>query len=55
MNLHEKILIIYPQLTDKDFFLSSGTILLQNDGIGDYIKEWNNALLRPTDEQLNGF
>ena len=55
MNLYEKILVIYPQLTDKDFLPFSGTILLQNDGSGDYIKEWNNALPHPTDEQLNGF
>ncbi len=54
MTLYEKIITLYPQLTYVDFMLNTGTIFLQNDGQGDYIKEWNNALLRPTDEQLNG-
>ena len=51
MNLYEKIISIYPELTSNDFG-SRGTITLQNDGQGDYIKEWNNPLPRPTDEQL---
>ena len=28
-------------------------VLLQNDGQGSYIKEWNVAEAQPTDEQLN--
>jgi hypothetical protein len=51
----EKIIKLYPQLTDADFSPIGGTILLQNDsdGKGDYIKEWNHPTLpRPTDEQL---
>ena len=52
MTLYEKIIVIYPQLTDADFSPIMGTIALQNDGQGDYIKEWNNPLPRPTDEQL---
>lgn len=52
MTLHEKILAIYPELSDFDF--ASGTIRLQNDsdGRGDYIAEWNHTLPRLTDEQL---
>ena len=51
MNLYEKILTIYPELANYDF--AFGAITLQNDGNGDYIKEWNHpTLARPTDEQL---
>ena len=54
MTLYKKILQIYPQLIEADFYPFGGTIALQNDsdGKGDYIKEWNNPLPRPTDEQL---
>jgi hypothetical protein len=51
MNLYDKIIALYPSLTFKDFLLT-GTILLQNDGDGDYIKEWNHSLPKPTDEEL---
>jgi hypothetical protein len=54
MNLYEKIITIYPSLTNEDFFPSRGTILLQNDGQGDYIALWTNALPQPTQEQLDG-
>ena len=53
--MFEKIIKIYPQLTNDNFHPIRGTILLQNDsdGKGDYIKEWNHpTLIRPTDEQL---
>lgn len=52
MTLYEKIMAIYPELTDKDFLT---TIRLQNDsyGKGDYIAEWNHpTLAKPTDEEL---
>ena len=51
MNLYEKIISIYPQLTDEDFIT---VITLQNDsdGKGDYIAKWEHTLPRPTDEQL---
>ena len=63
MTLHEKIVLIYPLLTDKDFSPSTGTtdrdftttIRLQNDsdGKGDYIAAWDHpTLARPTEEQL---
>jgi len=52
MTLLEKILSIYPQLTDNDFIK---TIELQNDsdGKGDYIAKWEHPTLpRPTAEEL---
>ena len=52
MTLYDKIMAIYPSLTQQDFLT---TIRLQNDsdGKGDYIKEWNHPTLpRPTDEEL---
>ena len=53
MNLYEKIVTLYPELSNFDF--SKGIISLQNDsdGRGDYIAAWNHPTLpRPTDEQL---
>jgi hypothetical protein len=52
MNLYEKILTIYPSLTQEDFMT---VIILQNDsdGKGDYIAKWEHPTLpRPTEEQL---
>jgi hypothetical protein len=52
MTLYEKIMSIYPELTDKDFMT---VIILQNDldGKGDYIAKWEHPTLpRPTDEEL---
>ena len=54
MNLYEKIIELYPSLTNDEFFK---TIKLQNDsdGRGDYIKEWNHpTLAQPTQEDLDG-
>jgi hypothetical protein len=53
MNLYEKIMALYPSLTQRDFLT---VITLQNDsdGIGDYIAKWNHpTLARPTQEQIN--
>jgi hypothetical protein len=51
--MFEKIISIYPQLTIADFSPVVGTIALQDDGQGVYIKEWNHPTLpRPTDEEL---
>jgi hypothetical protein len=50
--LYDKIMGLYPELTQRDFLY---VIILQNDsdGKGDYIKEWNHpTLARPTDEEL---
>ena len=52
MNLYEKIISIYPELSTFDF--SSGIIQLQNDGQGDYIAKWEHpTLAQPTKEQLD--
>jgi len=55
MNLYEKIIAIYPELSDYDF--RDGDIMLQNDsdGNGDYIAKWEHpTLTKPTQEQLDG-
>mgnify|MGYP003338260941 FL=1 len=54
MTLSEKIVKIYPNLTDRDFLT---TIVLQNDsdGRGDYIAKWEHPdYPQPTQEQLDG-
>ena len=53
MNLYEKIKSIYPSLDDADFDPNFGTIHLQNDGNGDYIKEWTNQAKQPTQAELD--
>ena len=53
MNLYEKIIALYPSLTAEDFAWNKGTIVLQNDGQGDYIAKWEHpTLAKPTDEEL---
>jgi XkdW protein len=55
MTLYDKIIALYPELTDKDFVGYESTILLQNDsdGKGDYIAKWEHpTLAKPTEEQL---
>ena len=50
--LYEKIMALYPSLTQQDFCT---VIRLQNDsdGRGDYIAAWDHpTLVRPTEEQL---
>jgi hypothetical protein len=52
MTLYDKIMALYPALTQQDFLT---TIRLQNDsdGNGDYIAAWDHPTLpRPTEEQL---
>ena len=52
MTLYERIIALYPELTDRDFMT---VIRLQNDsdGRGDYIAAWVHPTLeRPTEEQL---
>jgi hypothetical protein len=51
--MFDKLIVLYPKLTVEDFHPTRGTILLQNDGRGDYIAAWNHPTLpRPTEEQL---
>ncbi len=52
MNLYDKIIALYPELTDTDFLT---VITLQNDsdGRGDFIAKWEHpTLAKPTEEQL---
>ena len=52
MTLYEKIMALYPSLTQQDFLT---VITLQNDseGKGDYIAKWEHpTLAKPTAEQL---
>ena len=52
MTLYDKIMALYPSLTERDF---DTVITLQNDsnGAGDYIAKWEHpTLARPTEEQL---
>lgn len=52
MTLYDKIISLYPELTERDFLT---TIRLQNDsdGKGDYIAAWNHpTLAKPTEDQL---
>jgi len=52
MTLYEKILSLYPQITDREML---EYIRFQNDsdGRGEYISKWEHpTLVRPTEEQL---
>ena len=54
MTLYDKIISLYPSLTQQDFMF---TIQLQNDsdGEGEYIAKWEHpTLAQPTKEQLDG-
>jgi hypothetical protein len=52
MTLYDKLLQLYPSLTQQDFMT---VITLQNDsdGKGDYIAKWEHPTLpRPTEDEL---
>ena len=52
MTLFDKLMALYPSLTQQDFLT---VITLQNDsdGKGDYIAKWEHpTLAKPTTEQL---
>ena len=52
MTLYDKIMALYPSLTQQDFLT---VITLQNDSDGksDYIAKWDHPTLpKPTEEQL---
>jgi hypothetical protein len=56
MDLYQKIISIYPNLSDQQEKFMDGTIMLQNDsdGNGDYIREWHDPdHPRPTQAQLD--
>lgn len=49
MSLYDKIVNLYPELLEiKPDPFEDGTIILQNDGYGDYIKAWNYNKPQPT-------
>lgn len=49
MSLYEQLLAALPALTEADFNIRTGTILLQNDsdGAGTYIAKWDYPLPIP--------
>ena len=54
MTLYDKIMALYPSLTQQDFLT---VITLQNDsdGKGDYIAKWEHPIFKkPTKKQLDG-
>ena len=53
MTLYEKIISIYPKLTEKNFFPIVGIIALHNEGGEDFIAKWEHPDFdKPTDKQL---
>ena len=51
-NLYEKIVTLYPKLTQNDF-MTVITLRDNSDGKGAYIEKWEHpTLARPTKEQL---
>jgi len=54
MTLFEKVLTIYPELSDYDFAFGDIELRNDSDGNGDYIAVWNHpTLAQPTQEQLD--
>ena len=54
MTLFEKVLTIYPELSDYDFAFGDIELRNDSDGNGDYIAVWNHpTLTQPTQEQLD--
>jgi hypothetical protein len=53
MNLYEKIISAYPELTNADFEPNTGSILLKDDGDGiPYIAKWDYDQPIPNGLQL---
>ena len=54
MTLYEKIILVYPELSDYDFADADIIIRNDSDGRGDYIAKWEHpTLAQPTQEQLD--
>ena len=52
MNLYEKIMALYPSLTQQDF-ITVITLQTDSDEKGDYIAKWEHlTLTKPTNEEL---
>lgn len=49
MSLYEQLLAALPELTEADFNIKTGTILLQDDsdGAGAYIAKWDYSTPMP--------
>ena len=53
MNLTEKIMALYPNISLEEFVKGNIVIQDDSDGKGAYIAKWEHpTLARPTDEQL---
>jgi hypothetical protein len=53
ISLFQKIQALHPELTSDDFL--NRVIILQDDGDGAYIREWNHPTIpQPTNEELDG-
>jgi hypothetical protein len=55
VNLYQRIIALYPELSQQKELFFDGTIRLQDDsdGNGPYIAQWEHpALAEPTQEQL---
>jgi hypothetical protein len=54
MTLHERVIAIYPELTEAHDVFVSKTIEFQDDGDGAYIAKWEHpTLAQPTQAQLD--
>jgi len=54
MTLHDKIILIYPELSSYNFAFGDITLQNDSDGRGDYIAKWEHPTLpKPTQEQLD--
>lgn len=52
--LYEKIKILYPEISESEFFPDSGTILIYADENGEKIVKWENEKYeKPTKEMLD--
>ena len=52
MTLYEKIMVIYPELTMRDF-MTCVSLRDNSDGAGAFIEKWEHPTLpRPTEDQL---
>ena len=55
MTLYQKIITIYPELSNYDFSMGDIELRDDSDGNGAYIGKWEHpTLTKPTQEQLDG-
>ena len=53
MDLFTQITVVYPELTQKDFYPNTGSILLEDDGDGiQYITKWEYSKAIPAGLKL---